>query len=146
MEEIFTVIVNQVLPHWPFLMIAMIFTVVGQFTSKSVFTRERAYRKAKDQWFWWWGRETLAIHPILSGCLVGLIWQNPEGVDPAWKLVASASYFAGAGVISLFAWAILKGILKKKGIDLDLPGESIAPPPVKTEKAAPDSPEDSENA
>jgi hypothetical protein len=137
MDEILTVLTEQVLPHWPFVMVTAIFAVIGQVMSKSVFTREQAYKKRSAPWykfwetqnFWWWGRETLPLHPIMSGALLGCIWQNPEGFDPAWGLPASAAYFAGAGVASLFAWAVAKAILKKKGINLELPGISSNPPP-----------------
>jgi len=136
MEEI-SAVVDMVLPHWPFIMVVLIFTVVGQFTSLRLFTRERAYLRRsgpvyrfwENRWFWWWSRETLPIHPIVSGALLGLLWRNPEGADPAWKWIADVTYFAGAGVMSLFAWAILRGVLKNRGIDLGLPGDSLSPPP-----------------
>lgn len=136
MEELWTFISENILPHWPFLVVTLVFTVVGQFTSKKVFTKARAYDKAKgawykpwaNQWFWWWGRETLALHPILTGAILGLMWQNPEMAEPSWGLAASIGYFAGAGVASLFAWNFLKSYAKKKGIDLQLPGNSVRPP------------------
>lgn len=132
MEDLsFDFLQENLLPHWPFLTTALVFTVIGQFTSKKLFTRERAYQKTENKWhqhFWWWGRETLSLHPILTGSLLGLIWQNPESADPSWALAASVGYFAGAGVASLFAWNILKSVLKSKGITLSLPGDSLRPP------------------
>ena len=138
MEDIVEIFNSYVLPHWPFVMVMAIFSVIGQFMSKSVFTRERAYKKSTGPWykfwatqsFWWWGRETLPVHPILSGGLLGLIWYNPEGADPSWPLISSVVYFAGAGVVSLFMWSLLRGYLKQKGIEVDLPGvDSLTPPP-----------------
>jgi len=131
MEEILSTVREYVLPHWPLVFTLLVFTVIGQFTSHKVFTRARAYQKRSKkflQWFWWWGRESLPLHPIASGALLGLLWHNPEGVSPSWPLAASVSYFAGAGVLSLFAWSLLRGYLKKKGIDLSLPGDSTPPP------------------
>lgn len=136
MEEMWAFISANVLPHWPFLTVTLVFTVVGKFTSGKMFTRVRAYRKIKgpwynpweNQWFWWWGRETLSLHPILSGILLGLVWANPEMADPAWALPASVGYFAGAGVSSLFVWNLLRGYAKKRGYDLSLPGNSDHPP------------------
>jgi hypothetical protein len=130
MQETWDFFVANILPHWPFGMITIIFMVVGQFMSTRVFTKARAYKKRPGpwykfwdaQWFWWWGRESLPVHPILAGGLVGLLWQNPEQMDPAWPLIASVAYFAGAGVISLFAWVLLRSEAKKRGIDLQLPG------------------------
>lgn len=145
MDEVVSTVLNQVLPHWPFAMMTVIFAVIGQFTSKSLFTKERAYQKQKasrfyrfweSQSFWWWGRETLPLHPIMSGALLGLLWHNPEGTDPAWGLAAGIGYFAGSGATSLFVWSILRGYLKKRGIDLDLPGgiSSLTPPPMPEEE------------
>ncbi len=135
MDEILSMLGEYVLPHWPFLVVTGILAVIGQFMSKSVFTRERAYKKRSSPWykfwdtqnFWWWGRETLPLHPIVTGALLGLGWQNPEG--SAWGILGSSAYFAGAGVLSLFAWAFAKAYLKKKGIDLELPGASSASVP-----------------
>lgn len=132
MDDLLSLIIEHVLPHWPFVMLTAIFAVIGQFTSKSVFTRERAYTKLAGPWykfwntqsFWWWGRETLVLHPITVGAFLGCIWHNPEGLDPAWGIPASAAYFAGAGVASLFAWSAVKAYLKKKGIDFGLSEDS----------------------
>lgn len=135
MEEMWGFFSENVLPHWPFLVVTLVFTVIGQFTSRKVFTRKRAYRDQngkwfkpwENQWFWWWGRETLALHPILTGAVLGLVWQNPEFADPAWPWAASVGYFAGSGVGSLFAWNLLKSYAKKKGVTLELPGASQRP-------------------
>lgn len=128
MDDILQTINTYILPHWPFIIAVTVFAIISQFVSKSVFTRERAYQKRTGpgakfvEHFFWWGRETLSIHMITLGSALGFIWRNPEGVTPAWGFVSSAAYFAGAGAISLFAWSVVKGYLKKKGIDLELPG------------------------
>lgn len=158
MDDLLSVVTTQILPHWPFGVVVVIFAIIGQVMSKSVFTRERAYKKQKasalyrfweSQSFWWWGRETLPLHSILGSAPIGLIWLNPEGADPAWTVAASVGYFAGAGAVSLVAWALAKGYLKKRGIDLELPGgsPSLTPPPY--EKTSPPDKEvieESENA
>jgi hypothetical protein len=113
------------LDHWPFFMITLVFAVIGQFTSKHLFTRARAYRKGKMQWLWWWGRESLMLHPIVTGALLGLAWPDPERVG--WEGLYGAGYFAGAGACSLFLFALIRGIAKKRGIKLTLPGESVPP-------------------
>jgi len=129
MEDFFSMLSSYVLPHWPFLSVGVVFAVIGQFMSHKFFTRARAYKKTDKKFvqsFWWWGRETLSIHPLLVGALVGLMWHNPESASPAWPLAASVAYFAGAGAASLFAWSFLRGYLKKKGVALDLPGDEPA--------------------
>lgn len=130
MDELLSLLATQILPHWPFVSVTLILTIIGQFTSKSLFTRDRAYLKGPYSFFWWWGRETLPLHPLLTGLFIGFLWSNPEGADPAWKPVASYFYFAGAGVASLFAWSVLRGTLKKRGIDLDIFATSIPPAPL----------------
>jgi len=128
MEGIVEFINTNLLPHWPFVAAMMIFMVVGEVATKNVFTKD-AHKTNKPVWLFWWGRKTLALHPILAGMFLGLVWRNPEaGVD---TLVESMAYFALAGTCSVWAYEFLKGVAKKEGIDLDLPGvdSSIPPPP-----------------
>jgi len=112
---------------WYWLATVAIMTVVGQFTSTRLFTRQRAYNTAdRAQWFWWWGRESLPLHPILTGLLLGAAWVDPGGAG--WSRYASMAYFGAAGCFSLFAWMILRGYLKKRGIEVRLPGSTYPPP------------------
>lgn len=128
MDALDSFISNLLTPErWPFWAVALIFTVVGQFTSQRLFTRERAYAKGRWQPLWWWGRETLPLHPIVSGAALGLLWRDPEGHH--WNLVASQVYFAFAGAVSTVLWIVVKGVAKKRGFDLQLPGDSSFPPP-----------------
>lgn len=125
--------------RWPFWTVAFIFAIIGQFTSKSLFTRERAYTKwpkASHRHFWWWGRETLSLHPIIMGFALGLVWRDPENAH--WSRMGSAMYFAASGAVSLFFWSIAKAIAKKKGITLTLPGDSSNPPPPTERKEKPE--------
>jgi hypothetical protein len=110
---------------WSFWATILVLTVIGQFTSTKLFTRVRAYTKGRWQGLWWWGRETLMLHPLAAGAVIGLSWQDPQGLG--WPLMGSLLYFGTAGVLSLGAWAFLKGKLKDRGIDVRLPGESTRP-------------------
>ncbi len=128
MDALDTFISNLLTPErWAFWAVAVIFAVIGTVSAQRVFTRERAYMKDRWQPVWWWGRETLPLHPIFAGVLLGLVWHDPEG--KIWPKVASATYFAFAGAISTVLWVIIKGIAKKKGVELTLPGDSSKPPP-----------------
>jgi hypothetical protein len=115
--------------RWPFWSIALIFTVIGRFTSTKVFTRQRAYFKWPKTWqrhLWFWGRESLMVHPIAAGIVTGLLlWPDPEGLG--WPPVQSAGYFGAAGVVSMFLWAFIGAIAKARGVKLTLPGESVPP-------------------
>jgi len=100
-------------PEWWAMM--AIFWVIGHFMEKSVFTKAKA-QAGKPQWFWWWARESMEIHPIVAGALLGLVYKG-------------VLYFASAGLASLFFWKILSLILKKMYGDgtITLPGESQPP-------------------
>jgi hypothetical protein len=115
--------------RWPFWSAVLVFTIIGQFTSTKLFTRARAYKKTRFQHVWWWGRETLMLHPILAGAVLGNFWRDPEG--HGWPVIGSQMYFASAGVVSIFAFAIIRAFLKWKGIEVQLPGTSVEPPPPK---------------
>lgn len=130
-------------PHWPFIMAAVVFMVIGQVMKGSVFTRGRAYAryldelpnrmsylpgrtrvKHKARWLWWWAYKTLPLHPVITGALLGLVIQEPE---PGIVGTASSLYFAGAGALSVFLYQVIKGFAKRQRIDLPpLPGQSTA--------------------
>jgi hypothetical protein len=123
---------EYVLPHAPFIGITLILLVIGHRMSTRVFTKPRAYRfygpTAAGKWKWrffYWGRETLPMHAILAGVIIGLLWRDPEGLG--WNRAASVAYFASAGAVSMMLWAVIRGWAKKKGITLQLPGESEPP-------------------
>jgi hypothetical protein len=119
--------IHPYLQHWPFFTVMISFWLVGHFSEKSVFTKDRSSR----HWFWRWGRESLELHPLASGVLVGLVWTDPEG--KGWGTVDTMGYFVAAGIGSLvFWWALTKIVLPRFGIDasdLRLPGESEPPGP-----------------
>jgi len=111
------------LSHWPFVMVWLVLMLVGQ-VMKNVFTRERAYFKGRRQVIWWWSYKTLALHPVLTGALVGLLWSHPEeGVEG----VGAVFYFAGSGGASVWAYELVKGFAKKRGVDIYIPGDSSRP-------------------
>lgn len=116
---------ETLLAHWPFVAVAVIFAVIGQVTSLRVFTKARAYAKGKAQWFWWWGRETLPLHPIAAGAGLGWFWRDPEGVT--LSAPAAMTYFAFAGGLSMVVWVVARGVAKDRGLDISLPGESKPP-------------------
>lgn len=124
---------EYVLEHWPFFAVACVLSVIGQFTSVRIFTRERAYADLGKDWLgkalhWWfyWGRETLPLHPIAAGFLTGKLWIDP--LSKGWGAHASMWYFAFAGFVSLGVWVWLKGKAKEHGLVLELPGETVPPP------------------
>jgi hypothetical protein len=130
MDEIATFLNTNVLPHWPFFAALVLFMISGQVVTTNIFTKT-AHRERKPVWFWWWGRKTLALHPMVLGILLGIVWRKPEvGVDTLPECMA---YFATAGGLSVWGYEFLRGLAKKQGIDLNLLGvdENLSIPPVK---------------
>lgn len=125
------------LEHYPFFLAAALFWLIGHFMETSVFTRARAHKNRGGGWkakltsgFWWWMRESMELHPILAGVVLGLIWRNPENMDPAPSWQFDVGYFIGAGIVSLAGWLVLTKLAQKAGINLSglrLPGESLPP-------------------
>lgn len=113
-------IINQVvdllgksLEYAPFLATIGGFSIAGQIT-KTIFTKKRAVRKSKLQWFWKTMRLTLPLHPICAGMMIGVL-------DTARGL----SYYALAGLLSVFLFDLVE---RFTGYDIKLPGESVPPP------------------
>lgn len=132
----------DILSHWPFIVVACSLWILGHFFERSVFTKSRVitYHPAKiadrsklekfHHWFFYWGRESMELHPLIVGAAIGLVWPNPEGATPAWPVAACVGYFAGAGFTSLFGWLILTRLLGRIGLTsgaIRLPGESEPP-------------------
>jgi hypothetical protein len=117
---------------WPLASVSLILMVAGQFFSLRVFTKENAYAPySKDaagklaRFFFWWGRESLPLHPIAVGWFIGKCWTDPMKLG--WGVGSSVCAFMGCGAVSLFLWVILKGKAKEYGIVLELPGSSVPP-------------------
>lgn len=111
--------------------------VVGQILKTQLWTRERAYRRGRWQWWWWWGRKTMALHPALAGVVIGIVW--PGTIEDGYRggTLLGAVYFAAGGMGSVWAFEALRGLAKRKGVDIpDLPGlddrvsRLPAPPPL----------------
>ena len=125
---------ETIAPHWPFAAAALIFAFIGQVMKGAVWTEANFLRWRIDKpnpilWrFFWWGRKTMPLHPVAAGALLGLVPNVPVGAGIEGG-PATVLYFAFAGVISTWAFALVKSWAKKKGIDLKLPGENGSKPP-----------------
>ena len=105
METFQGILTELILPHWPFFAWLVCAMMIGQVMKSAVWTKERAYAKGKMQSVYWWGYKTLAIHPVMSGAVLGCIWREPE--EGMTKLPACIAYFALAGACSVFAFEML---------------------------------------
>jgi len=126
MEEFLSTHVYSLM-HWPWFAALASYMLVGQVAKTAVFTKDRAATHRA----WQWGRRTLALHPLVAGLVTGLIWHTPEASVSGWP--ASSAYFALAGCCSVFAYEVLKGVGKKHGYEITLPGTTSYPPPTTEE-------------
>lgn len=110
--------------HWPFLVFSLTAAIVVQIFKASVWTAKRGEGKGAKAGFFWWARKTLALHPVVAGALFGLIPGLPVSPDVPDTMAAHALYFAGAGLAATWIFDLVKGVAKKKGVDLALPGEN----------------------
>jgi len=131
--DLFAQLGEAVGDHWPFVAAMLIFATIGQVLKGTVWTERNFLRWRTETpnavlWrFFWWGRKTMPLHPVAVGALVGVLWSLPVA-DKVDTRAAAVLYFAFAGIMSTWAFAIAKGWAKKKGIDLKLPGTSKPPP------------------
>lgn len=125
---------EAIAPHWPFVAAMFILAFIGQVLKGVVWTeanflRWRMHTPNAILWrFFWWGRKTLPLHPVAAGALLGLIPSMPVGSGVEGR-TAAMLYFAFAGVLSTWAFAIVKAWAKSKDIDLKIPGNGSSTPP-----------------
>lgn len=114
----------HVLPHWPFIAWAVIAMVVGQVMVKNIFTKKHA-ETLKPKWLWYWARKTLPMHPVVTGIVIGFFWRNPEaGVSGA---LPAAAYFGVSGALSLWLFEFIRRAAAKRGLEINLPGQTKPP-------------------
>jgi len=118
----FDEIVQFVSDHYPLLVFALTAAFVVQVFKSAVWTAKRADGQGTRAGFFWWMRKTLPVHPVVAGALFGLVPGLPVSPDVPETVAAHAVYYAGAGILSTWGFAIVKGVAKRKGIDISIPG------------------------
>lgn len=121
--------------HWPLLVFAAAASLVSQVFKAAVWTQKRAEGKGKSRHFFWWGRKTLPLHPVIAGALFGLIPGLPVSPGVPDTMGSHALYYAGAGLLSTWVFNVIKGIAKKRGIDLSIPTIEEEPQPPEVPKS-----------
>lgn len=109
---------QYLLPHWPFLVMALILASVGKVMKEKVWTKEKASKSG----FFWWMRAFLPLHAPLTGVIVALIGHLFGGmpVSPGVEgLPATMLYYAGAGWASSYIYSLGKHFLKSRGIKIN---------------------------
>ena len=113
---------DQIIDHWPFAAVALILATLGQVTTRTLFSDAMVKRHRLSAI----GRATLPMHPVIAGALLGAC-KLPISIAVD-STQGSVLYFAFAGVASTWAYAVVRGVLKSRGIPVALPGESIPAP------------------
>ena len=130
---------NYIIPNWLFIVTTLFLAMTGQVAKATLWTEGniKKYRGKKMGQIIWWGRKTLPLHPVILGAVISFVpgLPYPEAVATA---AAKFLYMAGAGVMSTWAFALLKGALKKADIEIEIPRESVVPETPKTPESTGD--------
>lgn len=108
--------------------------LIGQFVKTLVFTKDRAMAPGRWRRFWRFMRRTLPLHPAVAGFLLGLLWPGTIEGSYAGGTLPGALYFAVSGAVSVWAFEVGKGLLRKyEGIEIsnvfEESSKSTMPPP-----------------
>jgi len=112
--EFLSSVFGAILPHWPFLVIALIWSVVAQILKVNLFTPRNARK-----WRWaFWGRRALPVFLLLLGGLVGAFWpgETSPGISATLPKIV---YFMGAACVSIVGYNVVRTWVKRK-YDLDV--------------------------
>lgn len=120
---------DVVVDHWTFLTVMLVLAMMGQMMKGLVFTKSNIVKyKKSTPWLGealWWLRKTLPMHPVIAGAFLGMLFDLPlsrqlmEAGNP--ETATRMLYFAGAGLASTWAFALVKAVAKKQDIELDMP-------------------------
>lgn len=119
-------------PHWRAVGVAVSLVIVGEIVKAKWLTKSRAKRSK------WIGilRGTLAAHPILMGCLLGVVFAEHRSIGTILK---SVRYYGAAGAMSVVGYSVIKALAMARGWPVpSLPG--LTDPPPKMEDDIPTNP------
>lgn len=121
--------IEQILENWAFIALAATLSLATQIV-KSTALREEVAKKYIAAFY---ARKLLPLVPVLLGGLASqLPLPTPGEVAGGAERVL---YFAFSGVSSTWIFSLIKGIAEKNGIKIEMPGDSMAPPPVDASEA-----------
>jgi hypothetical protein len=114
MEQIsfVTSVLGVVEPYWPFVIKVLAFWYLGQFFKRRVWTRDRAEHGGS---FWKLMRDTLPIHPIASGVMIGLCYPSIPAVGFISSRGGAVLEGVLAGFTSVAGYVALEYVAKARG-------------------------------
>jgi hypothetical protein len=104
--------------HWSFVAFSCIVAVLMQVLKATVWSPRRTLPAGTWSACLWWGRKTLPLHPVLLGCLVGLIPGIPVGGFDSRSVASRVLYYAMAGLMSTWVYNVVKSLAKRKRASL----------------------------
>lgn len=125
--EIIKDILEFIPSHWPWFTFCLVMTIVSEVIERILIDK----RGNRPVWLFW-PRRLQALFPIVLGFVFGYF--VPFAEKGIITQMGNMAYYGSAGIAALFAYDIIVGLLKKQGIQIKLPGDSIfptAPPPPK---------------
>lgn len=122
---------EDVIQYWSFVATALILAVIGQIMKNTVFTSSNIVKyKLERPWLGtvlWWGLKTLPAHPVFIGIAISFIPGMPVA-SIVKNQAAITLYYAFAGVVSTWAFSVVKSLAKREGLELDFGDEKTIPP------------------
>lgn len=110
-----------VFSHMPFAAVAGVCALLGYVLPSRFLTVERAHNGNSRGGLFHWLRESLPLLIVAFAGSIGFIWEDPE--LQGWDRLNSVAYFTCAGVASLPAVSLARGM----GYKIRLPGDSEPP-------------------
>jgi len=124
MEEIWTFVQENVLPHWPFVSFWLIISIIAQILKTQVLTKDIA---AKNKVVFWL-RRTFPLILLALGVVAGIIW--PGEASPGVSATShKIMYFTASSAAAIVGFNAFKQWVKRKyDVDIGVPGSSTMPP------------------
>jgi hypothetical protein len=105
-------IIREYIEFWPLAVITCILSLIGKVSAIVFKPYTSGYR--------WWLNKTLTLQPLFWATLMAVAFRPrvpgittiPETILVCW----------GCGIVSVFLYQAAKGLAKKRGYDVDLPG------------------------
>lgn len=121
---------ETVLPYLSFLAVSFLCYLCTGVAKGAVWTADNMQKGKKLWWFFWWGRKSVPMHPVVAGAVIGAILNAVGGVpQPSWVSGTTGTifYYGTAGMLSTWIFDVIKAFARRYGIVLKDPLLSTDP-------------------